>query len=417
MHKITITRTIGVIGLALGASLPAYASISCETVLKDYNNAVENNATAQACYLVEGTDGEAFQVCDNAAEDVTVASSLVQNYPECFGGLNHGIAIENIRSTVFQQMYTMSNSYRDRLRSALRPANDPDLVDNSLEQASENRQQGVAGGNMPKRFNAWGGVSKTRSEYDRGVFAITQNMAATNQFDADIHNFILGADYQLRPNMVAGASAAFDKGTGKAESNRQGVAGSKSSQDLDFNGYAIAPYIGWQINDQWALDAQIGFGKGTSTVGNLNETDITRFFYGANLDYTRWLNNWQLSGKASYLFGQEKADDVEVNGITAVNTDAKNTLDQFRLGGQVGYWMDNGVMPFARVAYLTENHTSSATIDEQAATSIGKNAFIWSLGVNIFRSSNLYGGLSYLHESGRNRADIQQLMANISYRF
>jgi hypothetical protein len=49
---------------------------------------------------------------------------------------------------------------------------------------------------------------------------------------------------------------------------------------------------------------------------------------------------------------------------------------------------------------------------------LGRDAFVWSLGVNFFSlSSKITGGLMYQVESNRDNSDNDVLTANVNFRF
>ena len=110
-------------------------------------------------------------------------------------------------------------------------------------------------------------------------------------------------------------------------------------------------------------------------------------------------------------YGIARANGVGVNG-----TAAKSTLGQIRLGAQVAYWA-NGVMPFASLGYTNDVYRKSTQFGT-FANPIGRDAWVWSLGVNfISLSSGLTGSIVYRQEEGRNSQELKTLSANIGLRF
>jgi len=120
----------------------------------------------------------------------------------------------------------------------------------------------------------------------------------------------------------------------------------------------VAPYVGLMLSKSLALDAALGFGEGElSQTGNASaEADHT--FLGANLNYTQWFGNTQLSGRRGWLHDEEDYDNAKTNGAPLNNTGARSRVDQFRLRGQAAWWM-NGVMPYVGLAYVSENRATT----------------------------------------------------------
>ena len=326
------------------------------------------------------------------------------SHPECFGAnLNTGAAIQRIQATAFDQIQVLSSAITNRFKESTTPT--------GIRGDSGQR----TAGNPAGKWNVWASVAETNTKFDRGNYFFN-TAERTNKFDSKIENLVVGGDYLLAPNLVLGLSGAFDSGRGSAASYAlNNVTGAKS---VSTSGSSYAPYIGWQINKDWALDATIGLGDGKSTVDNSIRSETDRFFYGTNLSYTSWKGNWQLTGKGSYLFGKEESGDSNNNGASIANSKVTNEISQFRLGGQAAYWM-NGFMPYFGLGYAWDaNRYSSAGQAQQDATAMGKSALVWSVGVNFVSISNaMTGGIGYEQESSRERSKYDKLMANINLRF
>ena len=95
---------------------------------------------------------------------------------------------------------------------------------------------------------------------------------------------------------------------------------------------------------------------------------------------------------------------------------AKNTLDQFRLSAQAGYWL-NGVMPYVSLAY-TDDVGRKTTQFGVSGNPIGRDAFVLGAGLNFYSMKDgVTGGVGYRQEFGRNNQTNYSLMANINLRF
>jgi hypothetical protein len=220
---------------------------------------------------------------------------------------------------------------------------------------------------------------------------------------------VFGADYAVAPGLVVGVSGAIDSGQGSTQPT---AIAAREASSID--GYAIAPYLGYQLTKEMALDVSIGFGSGTTAGSGNTEMQADRLFYAANLGYSRWIKDLQLTGKFGYLHGEEDFSNTRVAGVTRVNTAAKNKLDRWQLGIQAGYWLGNGVQPYAGLSYLADRRSASqAGIDP-----IGKGAWQWALGLNFFSlASGVTGGIAYTQEDGRSNQKNNVLTGNVGLRF
>lgn len=363
------------------------------------------NATTCANALI------AFNGCSGVA---SCEANIMGAHPECFSsGANTATAAKNVQATSLEQMLAISSNVSARFAGASAP---PGVV------AETGERKGLAAGNSGGKWNVWGSVAEANSKYDRGTYNLSSfafdvaGDARVNKYDTKVQNIVLGGDYQWTPNVAVGLSVAFDDGSGTALSYKNVADAAKSTKT---SGYSYAPYLGWQIDKDWALDATVGWGNGKSTTTSdaTVTNDSKRFFYGTNVIYTRWLGNLQVSGKGSYLFGQEKSGDAKNNGTTMANTKATNEVGQFRVGGQAAYWM-NGVMPYFGLAYASDQRSTTASAAQQFASQMGKNAWVWSLGANFISLKNaMTGGIGYEQETGRSNSKNSKLMANINVRF
>lgn len=381
-----VAKRIGLlaVGVGLGAmSSAALAQSSCSSVLSNYDYYASISDYSQMEYMRS-------------------------SHPECFGSsASVAASTQTISATSLQHVTLISDAISSRFSMMSPPG---------TARADAGQLKGMAAGNAADKWNFWANLGQDSSDYDRGNYAVvggTKNHKAS----LDVTNLVLGTDYALSPVWTVGVSAAFDHNSGSSWSYTNGAVASQSEHSG--NGYSIAPYAAWQINKELSLDATLGFGKSkTTSTGNI-EAKSDRLFYGANLNYVTWRGNWQLSGKGSYFYGEQKTDDLTTNGVVTKLSAVKSKLDQIRLGGQAGYWLSNGVMPYVGLTYLNDlTHSTSAGAAAQNATEIGKTAWLCTLGVNFFSlQKGVTGGLTYNLESGRDHAKREALMANLSVRF
>ncbi|WIM04926.1 MAG: autotransporter outer membrane beta-barrel domain-containing protein [Candidatus Nitricoxidivorans perseverans] len=345
------------------------------------------NAQASDC-------SSAFYDYSMCGSDSACAAAVIANHPACFGGNSTTSQIQ-INGTAFQLISSVSNALASRF-----------FTPTGAGPRADAGMKGMAAGGAGKSWNAWGSVAgnDTRQRY-----ANTAGQAIRN--DSDVLATTVGVDYALSSTMVFGVSAAFDRGDGSSEN----ITGGGGSIAMASEGYSIAPYLGMQLGKDLALDASIGFGSGELTSGGTTTSEADRLFYAANLSYNQWMGNIQILGKLGYLHGEEAYGNSKTGATTNAGTAATNKIDQLRLGVQAGYWM-NGAMPYAGLSYSSDVRRSSTQFG--ATDPIGKDAFVWTLGVNFFSlSSGVTGGIAYNQEENRSNQKNNSLMANINLRF
>lgn len=328
------------------------------------------------------------------------AQQALSNHPECFGG-GATTSLAMTSATAAQQAAAISDALALRRTTVGAPSLAVNL-----------QQRGLAAGEVTSPWNLWGSAALEDTQQNYGNLSGNRT-----KNDFDIQNYIVAADYGLAPDLLVGLSVALDDG----EFSGLNTAPGEERNDLTSRGYMIAPYLGWQLSDELALDASLGFGQGELHASGSSSQQVNRWYAGANLNYQRWLDNWQLSGRASYLHAEESYADLRLHGETRADlglsklqdSAARNKLDRIQLGGQIGYWL-NGWMPYAGLRYVDDLHRSTSQ-DFAPSDPIGREAWVWTLGVNFFSLANgISAGLAYEQEEGRSNQKMNTWMANIS---
>lgn len=333
-----------------------------------------------------------------AANNAAYAAEILSSSPECFGGGTTTARVQ-ISGTMFNQALAVSSVLGGRLLLA-GPA---PLAADGL--------RGAAAGASTGKWNVWGNLGETGSRH-RYAASTGYSGPGFAKNKMDVVNAVFGIDYALSPALVAGVSLGIDDGEGSGGHTNAAFA----VNNIESKGYAVAPYLGWQINRAFTLDASLGFGRGSVNTFTTNSVDSHRWYGAANLNYNRWLGNWQFGGRASLLHGVEDYGNIRVNGASVAGTDAKNTLDQVRLSVQTGYWM-SGVMPYAALAY-TNDLRRKTTQFGAPSNPIGRDGWEWRLGMSFYSlKDGVAGGLAWSQEVGRNSQKSHNLMANIGLRF
>lgn len=328
-----------------------------------------------------------FSSCNGSA---SCEASLTSQHPECFAG-GSTTSTTQINATTFAQAGAISQAISSRLRQA-----GPGPL------AAADQRSGLAAGEA-QAWNVWASYSGNNSR-----IRYTNTAATSTRSDSNVDATVVGGDYAWSPKLALGVSLGFDRGNGS------GQTGAFAVSSTGTKGYTIAPYLGYQIDKVWALDASAGWGEGEFSSGAI-KADSKRWFATGNLGYDRWVNNWQFSGKLSYLHGEEKYADSTNNGVVQARTASKNAVDQARMGARAGYWM-NGFMPYAGLLYVSDLRRSSNA--GGGVDPLGRNAWVLSIGANFFSlSSKLTGGIAYEQESGRTNSKNESVMANVNFRF
>ena len=323
-------------------------------------------------------------------------ASYQDSYPGCFASATPGTTYQEIVATSFNQMGLISQNLGSR------------LLGGGPTQVASAGGSGLAAGGKAGAWNAWASYSSDESNYrvKKTVAGAVGSPFDINN-DSSVNNLVFGGDYRLSPALVVGASLALDEGKGVLRPTTLGRTNTSA------RGQSVAAYLGWQMDKNWALDATVGYGIGSSNPGVGTTADSTRRFAGVNATYANWIGNWQLSGKAGYQFAAEEFENAR-RGLTLPNTYYTARLGQVKAGGEVGYFMADGIMPYVGVAYVSDVSRNRVRVSQLW----DDDALILSAGVNFFSlKNNLTGGIAYTDELSRTFIKHSNWMANINYRF
>jgi len=328
---------------------------------------------------------------------LSALASSQASYPGCYASSTPATPYQEIIATSFNQMGSISQNLGSR------------LLGGGPTQVANAGGSGLAAGGTAGAWNAWASYSSDESNYR--VNRLTVAGAAGSPFninnDNSVNNLVLGGDYRLSPALVVGASLALDEGKGVLRPTLLGRTNTSA------RGQSGAIYLGWQMDKNWALDATVGYGVGSSNPAVGTTADSTRRFAGVNATYANWIGNWQLSGKAGYQFAAEEFENAR-RGLTLPNTYYTARLGQVKVGGEVGYFMANGIMPYLGVAYVNDVSRNRVRVSQLW----DDDALIVSAGVNFFSLKNkLSGGIAYTDELSRSFISHGTWMANINYRY
>lgn len=103
--------------------------------------------------------------------------------------------------------------------------------------------------------------------------------------DAKFFSAQLGADYQVKDNLLVGALVQYDWMNEHDDELAEGV-GAVAGAEVEGDGFMVGPYVVWQATDTLVLDAMGLWGTSENTVNPLgnyeDQFDTTRFMLQAN---------------------------------------------------------------------------------------------------------------------------------------
>ena len=265
-------------------------------------------------------------------------------------------------------------------------------------------QTGQAAAAGAPRWNVWGALGQNQVAYSFNPARSSGNI-----------NLVLGGlDYTFNNQVVLGVALSDDR----TRINTQFNNGS-----LNANGYAIAPYVAIPFGRNWLFDASLGWGEnkisqadnalgGATVTGN---TTSKRFFSSVAASYAANVGKMQWTGKATYLFSEDKLGQFTLSNNVAVAS-LTTRVAQVRLGGQLAYDA-GGIVPYAGLTYIRDVQapTQPAVLGQVAAND--RDALQVAVGINFYNRGPLSGGVQYSQDTNRSQVKNNLFMANVAYRF
>ena len=263
------------------------------------------------------------------------------------------------------------------------------------------RQTGVSAGNAPKA-----GV------WVQGGYTFVEGDDTGGEFDGEVINFLVGADYKINPKMVLGVALGYED----------------LDIDTDFNngtfegqGFGITPYFGMALTPQWSIQVLGGWTNveydTTRNNGAISSSfDATRIFGSAAI-----VGNIKLTNKlvaAPKLAILHLAEDQDGTTDSAGNVTTGETIDLGRIsfGGTLSY-LAGGVSPFIRVLgeydYAKEDAVNLGNGNFSSDDEFGINA---TVGLNMNFGNGVTGNVEATSATLlRDNLDVYTVSGRIRY--
>lgn len=383
--------------------LPGYSAAQYADMAKTIQVDFAGNSNCLATFdIAQGANPASSQItdaCGTFIDGRLVAYGLTGINWDPLQQLLGLYGVQTYAATVSPQIMSLTATrYIDSISSALNSIGNSRRQGGPARFALGDRGTGMAAGNSPSRMNGWmsGGLNETKN-----TFGLSSHIGV-------IGNLMGGVDYAYSNELTVGVSGGYDYSYIKTVFSRSVMKGS---------GITIAPYLSYQLDPRYSVDAVAGYSLGATDVdvkaGTTNSSGKPKYdrqFIAANLNASYWFGELQASGKLGYSYATEK-----VSGVESLSTaDIRNTISQARLTGQVGYWMESW-MPYIGVSYAYDLHRSY-----ENAIPIGlrdKDSFSLSLGADIFSKAGWNGGIVMVSEIDRKFIRSNGITANLNRRF
>jgi len=260
-----------------------------------------------------------------------------------------------------------------------------------------------------------GAADKPFGVWIQGGYSSLDNGQTGASADGDIINTLVGFDYKLNDRLVIGVAGMYetidiDTGTLSGRGN------------LSNDGFGIAPYLGFQLTDQWNASLSgayswLSYDAKRSNNSISGSFDATRWLLNASLDGSYASGNFRLLPQVGVLYLEEKQDGYR-DSSGALNESNTIKLGRLYAGGKVGYAFGT-FMPYVKlIGEYDFEHPDAVAIGNGTFTNADDFGGKIGLGVNFFSAGPLSGNVEGSYDSlGRSDLDVWSISGRVRMRF
>ncbi len=231
----------------------------------------------------------------------------------------------------------------------------------------------------------------------------------------------IGFDTLVNESIIVGAAVTLDD----TDVNTLFNAGSQDISRYGFTGYAAVP-----VNEIFSVDAAIGYSNidtsqfrllsafevaagtplgaaagavaGTSTIQSDVDSDL--WFFSANLNAFKQVNNWLLSGRLGVMYSDLDNDSFteSLGAVTVTRASTDSQLGQFTVGGEISYDFKTFLEPYAGIDFIHDFESEDVLVAPGLAQpSNDDNEIITRLGFRYFGSNGVSASAEWNHNAIR----------------
>ncbi len=263
--------------------------------------------------------------CDTQEAALLTLPILIQQSETCVDGVAGGVFASEGNRTIVSNLSNEMNS-----------------KDEDTAFFGESNLKGLAAGNHLQGWGFWGTANYLNYDGDNNLEPNTATAVPKVIYDADTKSILVGADRLFYDRLVLGIAAGYED---------TDVFTFFNGGNTETDGFTIAPYAAYLINDTFSVDAAFGYsslendtdrlelGTGSTLVADF---DSDRWFFSTNINASTTYNEWFLSGRVGYLYSHESQDGYTETGSTGGagnrTVGERNVhISQLIVGGEAAY--------------------------------------------------------------------------------
>lgn len=288
-------------------------------------------------------------------------------------------------------LQTAANQLTTLIENRVRRARDTQGA--QVASYSDAQGSGISAGDPFSGFAVWANVG-----YDH-----LNNSLTSTDYDGHITTITAGFDSLFNCyNAIGGLAVAWEQ---------QNLDTTFNGGTQDADGWAIMPYLSFMFDEEWALSFLVGYESLNYTLTRVNVADAPglalafptftgspsgdRYFGLAELTFQRFVCQWDFGAQAALAYLHQSTGSYnEVSTLTSVFIPERDYhLGRFKLGGTLGYFLNDTFEPYVRAAFLWDFSQTdivfTAPVQPFPAPGNSDTAGLFGIGLNIFSCDNV----------------------------
>jgi outer membrane autotransporter protein len=259
---------------------------------------------------------------------------------------------------------------------------------------------GLSAGDMSKTKGFWANIASSDLE----------DSNTSTESDTDITTFITGFDQKLNEQILVGISLTYEDVAVKSYFN---------NGSLNSDGFTLAPYIAYSINDSLAVYAVLGYGlinydQDKNNGSASSDLDADRSFAEINLMAFQSFDRVIFNERIGYLYTHESQDsytEYNLSGSSVKIGSNSITFSQLKVNLEISYAGDE-LEPYFDLGYYYDTD-----YEKVSGVKNDRNGGDYTLGLRLNLSEQLSGDISATQNFNRHKLNETSFSATLRYNF
>jgi len=263
--------------------------------------------------------------------------------------------------------------------------------------------KGLSAGDGSSGFSVWNSLDYNDFE----------NTFSQTRYNGSTKNLLLGMDYSLTDNLLAGVALGYEH----------------AQIDTDFNlgkmtskGFSFTPYFGFAITDTWGGDLTLSYSRLKHEQYRIqnnqrinSDVDTIRWFISANINGSWQFDQLALNVYTGIIHAENNDDKFKESDGTQV-TQQKSKVTTVNLGSEIAYSFST-LEPFLGLIYNYDTNQTSNQLTNNIQLDNDRDDFMLLTGIRYFSESGLSVNAEFSKRLSRKYAKETNFTVSVLWQF